>query len=103
MNKFIFLSLSLLSLNLNENEPDWPGATGDIATVVIFLNAEPARTFRLSIVPPVSAGFCDGFELFAIAAEGKMLRSIDGCRDPLRRLAARAYRSTDESRLGGRL
>lgn len=86
------------------NSPDWFGAMGDTATDVIFLNAEPARTFRLSMDPPVSVGFCDGFELFAID-DGKMLRSIDGCRDPLSRLAARPYRdrSTDESRLGGRL
>lgn len=79
--------------------PDWPGAAGVIATDVIFLNAEPARTFR-SVEPVSAVGFCDGFELFVV---GKMLRSIDGCRDPLSRLAARAYLSTDESRLGGRL
>lgn len=63
----------------------------DVAEGVVFLNAEPARAFRSDMVSDV-----DGLA-------GPMLRSIDGCREPPIRLAARAYLSTDESRLGGRL
>lgn len=69
----------------------WPEMGVDV--VGIFLNAEPARTFRSD---DIGSDGLDGL------ADG-MVRSIDGCREPLNRLAARAYRSTDESRLGGRL
>lgn len=62
-----------------------------VAEGVIFLNAEPARAFRSDIVSDV-----DGLT-------GLIVRSIDACREPPNRLAARAYLSTDESRLGGRL
>lgn len=64
---------------------------GGVADGAIFLNAEPARAFRSLVVSDV-----DGLA-------GPMVRSIDGCREPPNRLAARAYLSTDESRLGGRL
>lgn len=66
---------------------------GGAGAGVVFLNAEPALAVRSS----VGASWGAGTELFPT------VRSTDGCLEPLKRPAARAYLSTDESRLGGRL